>query len=196
MVHAIAEPVAPGYPPSKWETGDVLDQSVFFRLPAHLNSGGYHWRLNGAVELAASLQINAPDRVFAPPALTNPLKIELGESVSFLGYTVATSGNEIKIDLAWQARAEMAESYRVFLHLRDANGELVSQSDGEPANWTRPTTGWVAGEVVIDSRTLTAPGPGEYTLSVGMVNEAGNRLAAEGWPDGAILLGSISVSDP
>lgn len=195
VVHAIAGPIVPGYPPSKWETGDVLDQPLFFRLPAHLNSGGYHWRLNGAVELAASLQINAPDRVFAPPALTNPLKVELGQSISFLGYTVATSGNEIKIDLAWRARAEMPESYRVFLHLLDANGELVGQSDGEPANWTRPTTGWLAGEVVIDSRALAAPGPGEYTLRAGMVNEAGDRLAAEGWPDGAIELGNVSISE-
>ena len=193
VVHAIAGPVVPGYPPSKWEAGDVLDQPAFFRLPAHLNSGGYHWRLNGAVELAASLQIIAPDRVFAPPALTNPLNIELGESISLLGYNVAISDNEIKVDLVWQARAEMPESYRVFLHLLDANGELVSQSDGEPASWTRPTTGWVAGEVVTDSRTLTAPGPGEYTLRLGMVNEAGERLAAEGWPEGAIMLGNISV---
>jgi hypothetical protein len=188
VAHALAGPVTPGYPPSKWETGDVLDQPVFFRLPAYLNSGGYHWRLNGAVELAASLQINAPDRVFAPPALANPVGVDLGESISLLGYNIAASGNEIKVDLIWQARAEMSESYRVFLHLLDANGNLVSQSDGEPANWTRPTTGWLAGEVVIDSRTLAAPGPGEYTLRVGMVNEAGERLAVEGWADGAIIL--------
>ncbi|MBI3243797.1 MAG: hypothetical protein HYZ49_16045 [Chloroflexi bacterium] len=194
VVHAIAEPVAPKYPPSKWVAGDVLDQPVVFRLPARLNSGGYTWQLNGNIKLPVALQVNAPDRVFTPPALSSQLNVELGDSISLLGYNLTTSGSEIKVELVWQARTEMAESYRVFLHLLDANGNLVGQSDGEPANWTRPTPGWLAGEVVADSRTLTAPGPGEFRLRVGLVDEAGNRLAAAGWPEGAIELGTIILA--
>jgi hypothetical protein len=177
--------------------GDVLKQALVFRLPAHLKSGGYHWRLDtdfGEVELPIKLQINAPDRTFDLPSLDHPLKVEFDEPISLLGYNLATNGNQITVELAWQARGEMRESYRVFLHLLDKDGNLVSQSDGEPADWSRPTTGWLAGEVVVDSRTLTAPGPGEYTLQAGLVTEAGERLSAADWPEGAVRLGAVRVA--
>jgi hypothetical protein len=74
---------------------------------------------------------------------------------------------------------------------------MAAQSDGEPANWSRPTTGWLPGEIVIDQRVLVVPGganPGEYTLHAGMYTQQGGRL-----PDaagaGAVSLGTIEVSD-
>jgi hypothetical protein len=39
------------------------------------------------------------------------------------------------VHLIWRAEAETAVSYRVFLHLIGPDGQLVAQSDGEPANW-------------------------------------------------------------
>lgn len=185
VVHTRTEPVVPQYLPPRWKKDDVLTQYVFFRLPASLPSGGFHWRIGG-VDLL-SLNIAAPDRLFDPPTLTHTINAEIGSSILLLGYNTTIGGNAITVDLAWQAKSEMSGSYRVFLHLLDADGNLVSQSDGEPADWTRPTTGWRAGEVVIDSRALAAPGPGEYTLSVGMVNEAGERIG-EPTPLGAIIL--------
>jgi hypothetical protein len=197
LAHRQCQSVTPGYPPAKWKVGDVLKQALVFRLPAYLKSGGYHWRLDtdfGEVELPIKLQINAPDRTFDLPSLDHPLKVEFDEPVSLLGYNLATNGNQITVELAWQARREMNEPYRAFLHLLDKDGNLVSQSDGEPADWSRPTTGWLAGEVVVDSRTLTAPGPGEYTLQAGLVTEAGERLSAADWPEGAVRLGAVRVA--
>jgi hypothetical protein len=46
-----------------------------------------------------------------------------------------------------------------------------------PANWTRPTTGWIAGEYVIDPHTLALQGdlaPGEYQIEVGMYDAESN----------------------
>lgn len=189
-----AESIAPQYPPSRWKQGDVLTQYVFFRLPAGLPDGGFHWRIGG-VDLsgvtAPSLSVAAPDRSFEIPPLAHEINADIGAAITLLGYSARAEGSTITVDLVWQANSELGESYRVFLHLLDADGSLVSQSDGEPANWTRPTTGWLAGEVVIDTRILTAPGSGKYTLMAGMVDEAGERLAAEGWPEGRINLGQV-----
>jgi len=79
----------------------------------------------------------------------------------------------VTVTLAWQAEAETALSYRVFLHLVREDGQLIAQSDGEPANWTRPTTGWLIGEVVMDERVLRIPADtraGEYVLLCGLYN--------------------------
>ncbi len=48
-------------------------------------------------------------------------------------------------------------SYHVFVHLIDDAGNILAQSDAIPANWTRPTTGWLPGEYVIDTHTLSLP---------------------------------------
>ena len=51
-----------------------------------------------------------------------------------------------------------------------------------PANWTRPTTGWLPGEYVTDLHTLTLPAElpdGPLTLRVGLYDPAtGARLMA------------------
>ncbi len=188
VAYSRTESIVPQSAPPNWKAGDVLRQAVFFRLPASLPGGGFHWRVGG-VELnaATALTIHAPDRTFEIPTLTHPQTNALTESINLLGYKETIEGPTITIELAWQAVQEIDEPYRVFLHLLDANGNLVSQSDGEPANWSRPTTGWLPGEVVLDARTLTAPGPGTYSLSVGMVNEAGERVAEP------IRLGNIVI---
>lgn len=191
-VHTITASVAPSYPPAQWKTGDVLRQDFFLRLPAGLPPGELAWQVNGVPVIGVG--VNGLTRSFTIPAVGRQVNVAVGDSLSLVGYNARVSDRQINIDLVWQARAETAESYRAFLHLLDADGTLVSQSDGEPANWSRPTSGWLAGEVVTDSRALTAPGPGEYTLVAGMVNEAGERLAAAGWPEGAIRLGAITIA--
>jgi len=74
-------------------------------------------------------------------------------------------------------------------------GALVAQSDGIPAGWTRPTTGWLPGEYVTDVHVLTIPPEtpaGDYALYAGLYVPGGERITA---PDGtdAVLLTTITV---
>src|SRR5262249_35186416 len=65
----------------------------------------------------------------------------------------------------------------VFVHVRDAAGELYSQRDAPPGNGFRPTTSWLAGEYVVDEYTLDLP-EGGYSLAVGLYDQrTGERLA-------------------
>ena len=104
-------------------------------------------------------------------------------------------GEAVTVALVWLVEETPTASYHVFLHLLDPEGRLEAQSDGVPADWTRPTTGWVPEEYITDMHTLTLPrgAPAdEYTLSAGLYVPKGERLAA---PDGsdAILLMTFLV---
>jgi len=59
----------------------------------------------------------------------------------------------------------------VLVHLIDSNNAIATQADGAPANGTRPTSQWRAGDIIIDSHVIALPAdlpPGEYSLVFGM----------------------------
>ena len=65
----------------------------------------------------------------------------------------------------------MDTSYTGFVHLLDANGQIVAQDDHVPLRSQYPTTRWVGGEVVEDRYELRLPSdlsPDEYTLEIGL----------------------------
>ncbi len=154
------------------------------RLPASLESGVYTFTLSDVA--LGQLQINAPERIFEQPEMETALNIPFALvdhtlQATLIGYTI--SSRQSPISLLWQANAEMPISYRVFLHLVDENGIIVAQADSEPANWTRPTTGWTEGEYIVDVHQLALPAesPSEnLSLRVGLYDpKAGQRLETE-----------------
>jgi hypothetical protein len=206
-------PVAAWHPTTEWRAGDVWRGQHSLRLPAHLKSGPHAWMLRvcssitgechpgGAGVSVDQLQVDAPERTWVAPPLDVATDVRLGDVVTLLGAAMdpqngtVSPGSPLSVTLAWRAEAEIAESYLVFLHLLGPQGTLVVQSDGEPANWTRPTTGWLADEVVLDQRPLEIPaeiGAGEYRLVAGLYTAEGGRLTT---PDGAdaVTLGTVVV---
>jgi len=171
------------WPTDQWRAGERWVGRPVVRLPGGLESGDYRLALAlpGCEALAhVPLTVVAPERVWDVPTDLTPLNAFFGEQVRLAGYAIEQNA-EVQVTLAWQAVAEMTQSYRVFVHLVDEAGRLAAQSDGEPAAWSRPTTGWAVGEVVTETRVLSAPGPGRYTLRVGLYLPDGPRLTL---PDG------------
>jgi serine/threonine-protein kinase len=77
-------------------------------------------------------------------------------------------GEDLNINLLWQAQRRIPTPYTVFLHLVDANGRIVTQIDREPA---LPTTSWPISMTIDDPYALTIPleaVPGSYQLLVGL----------------------------
>ncbi len=74
----------------------------------------------------------------------------------------------------------MPESYKVFVHLLDANGVPHAQADVIPLNGARPTWSWLPGEIIADEIALKIPADlpaGAYRLTTGLYNElSGKRL--------------------
>ena len=139
------------------------------------------------------LGITAPERTFAVPERFAPVGVTFGGVIELAGVELPDRawgpGEPVEVGLAWQARSAIDVSYRVFLHLLDADGNLVDQSDGEPAAWTRPTTGWAQGEVVTESRQVRLPADaaGDYVLRVGFYAPGEARLLTDEGEDGYVL---------
>ena len=71
----------------------------------------------------------------------------------------------------------------------------MAQSDTVPANWSRPTTGWLPGEYVTDAHTLTIPPDapaGDYTLATGLYIPNRERITTPAGSD-TIQLATITV---
>jgi hypothetical protein len=84
------------------------------------------------------------------------------------------AGETVQLTLHWQALREMTKDYTVFVHLTQADGQLVSQQNIQPLGGAKPTTSWTPGEMVDDPYELTIPvraSPGTYWLKVGMYSQ-------------------------
>ena len=204
---AVAEydlpPTVSWHPTSAWEAGDVWRGQHLIHLPAVLDTGDYAWALalvpspDPLVSLS-SISIAAPDRTFTPPTPQHPVDVTLGDVATLLGFDLEPEtvrpGDTVTVTLFWRAEAESHTSYNVFLHLIGSDGALVAQSDGVPANWARPTTGWLPGEFITDMRTLAIPPTvplGDYTLSTGLYVPGGERLISS---DGADVIKLVGVT--
>ncbi len=190
------------YPTTRWNATDTILDQLKTLLPAALETGDYQWlfRVGGNSLTIGVLHITAPPRTFAAPPVAQTLTANLG-LVTLCGVSVspesAAPGTVVTATIVWEGNREMATSYHVFAHLLGPDGTLVTQSDGVPADWTRRTTGWLPGEFVTDTRTLTLPAdasPGDYTLWAGMYDPAtGERLTTGEFPDGRVRLGRVHV---
>lgn len=189
-------PVQAEFPPTDWLAGETWRGQQVMRLPASLASGTYTWQLavcrlvtEGCELLAAatplgSLVINAPERLWDLPPLSLERESPFVDVATFMGVGQSLPawlpGETVTVELVWRAAAETPLSYHVFLQLLGPDGQVMAQSDGEPAAWTRPTTGWLPGEIILDARTLSLPDPlppGVYTLVTGLyLPETSQRL--------------------
>jgi 4-amino-4-deoxy-L-arabinose transferase-like glycosyltransferase len=135
----------------------------------------------------------------ADSALPNPMHVNLGDAVALIGYQIeplsAQVGESLTLTLYWQRLRPLDVDYRVFAQLVQPNTTNVyAQSDGMPAAWTRPTSTWSDGEIIVDQHTLRVREGtplGDWTLIVGMYrlrdgadSQAFERLRVH-LPDGA-----------
>jgi hypothetical protein len=206
-------PTADWHATSTWTSGEVWRGQHHLRLPAYLEDGEYAWHLtlepvanvpNGqaSTDLASVIHISAPSHSFVAPPVDIQVNTRLGDVATLMGAQVESNtsdlsaGSPVTVTLVWRVEKTPSVSFHVFLHLLDPDGNLVAQSDGIPAEWSRPTTGWLPGEYISDAHMLTIPSntrPGNYHLAVGLYTPGDARLTT---PDGstAISLTTITVS--
>jgi hypothetical protein len=102
-------------------------------------------------------------------------QVSWGNRVALLDYEIVdNSTDSLDIALQWQALDRMETSYKYFAHLRDAgSGDIISQVDGIPRNWSYPTSWWERGEIITDtiSLPLSEVGPGGYEIWLGLYQE-------------------------
>jgi hypothetical protein len=198
-------PVHDTYPFSDWKPGEVVADRHDPRLPLDLTPGKHMLRLrvgDRTLDLG-EITVEATERTFEVPRVSQPLTVTLGDRVQLVGYDLSSGsvapGETLTLTLTWRALTEMHTDYTVFTHLLAPDGSMAGQQDRQPVAGSYPTSLWASREVVTDTYTIPvspAAGPGEHRLEVGMyVAETGTRLSIEGTGDNAITLQTVSVRE-
>jgi uncharacterized membrane protein len=139
--------------------------------------------------------------LFDEPESDVAVGVEIPGVGVLVGYTAAGDSfardQPLPVTLIWQANATPDVSYVVFVQLLNAQGVLIAQSDSIPAQTSRPTTGWRAGEYIIDLHELKFnenAAPGMATLIVGMYDAlTGTRVPISSNEDFIRLPGIMTV---
>jgi 4-amino-4-deoxy-L-arabinose transferase-like glycosyltransferase len=113
-------------------------------------------------------------------------------------------GDLLPVHLIWQATQVPDQRYKAFVQLLAPDDQPVTQNDGEPVGWSRPTTSWQVGETIDDRRGILLPTnlpAGRYRLVVGwypiddgerlpVVSNSGELLGTE------LELGTFEILEP
>jgi hypothetical protein len=120
-----------------------------------------------------------------PPSVGTPVDWTIGNFAHLVGFSLNTSsahpGDHVQLTLYWRALGSSGDvGYTVFSHLLDQRSLIGAQQDHPPANGENPTSGWIAGEYVVDHYDLRIKPdatPGPYQVEIGMYNPSnGARL--------------------
>jgi 4-amino-4-deoxy-L-arabinose transferase-like glycosyltransferase len=185
-------------PTSTWRPGEVIADAYAFEIPPDMPAPAV-LRLDVGLYLPDTLK-TLPIRNLAgedipgavaeirviPPAWPayrgeHPLNFTLGEIIQLTGYELEEQpDNLLDVTLYWQAIDSPQESYTAFVHLLNAEGALIAQSDVIPARGYFPTSTWRPGDVVLSYHGLALPPNSQldgYTIVAGLYNAVdGTRL--------------------
>ena len=196
FVQLVSHPALNTAPTSLWRRGAIIPDAFDLRVPADAHEGKYRLEISLLDRTAADLLlplIGATDRLLLDPfsvaraavnpsAIKNPLAVKLGDLalITFLGYDLTHTGESLSVTLYWKSERAIPKDYSVFVHLLDANGNLVAQHDSAPQNGAAPTSWWLPGDLIADPHQLIVPADlvsGRYTLEIGVYDSAsGARL--------------------
>jgi hypothetical protein len=96
-----------------------------------------------------------------------------GDLFELIGYDLQPDS----VTLYWHTLKETDTDYTAFVHVLDADGNILAQHDSAPHNGDYPTSLWATGEYVSD--TISIPTTGS-SIEVGWyVPETGERLRTD-----------------
>jgi 4-amino-4-deoxy-L-arabinose transferase-like glycosyltransferase len=150
------------------------------------------WTSADGQSAAQTLQLPGP-RVLAAPGgrestqMAQPLDVTFADGISLRAFNLhrplqdglaeARSGEELVLDLFWEARQPVGSNYTIFTQLvgdarHPATGLPVwGQHDGAPGEGRYPSRTWPVGQVILDRHVFKidpAAPAGDYELKVGL----------------------------
>lgn len=207
---------------SAWQANQQVRQPVGLNIPASAPTGAgallvrVSWLKADGAALPVSrwvlpagqsfttppLEIQEkPDRLFSRPDSAGAVvEFNFDNKLALVGYQLpdrlAAGEEKLPLTLYWQGRGELRDSYAVFVHVVDGQGNIAAQHDGVPARGKQPVTGWAAGEYITDPVEITLPAdlaPGAYTVRLGLyLPPDGPRLPLITGGD-SVTLGTVTV---
>ena len=96
------------------------------------------------------------------------------DDIELTAYTATPAADGVQVALSWQATAPLTQNYSWFVHLLDADGQLIAQYDRQPHNGYTPTATWQPGDTLTDR--LFFPHSDGATVRVGFLGPDGELL--------------------
>lgn len=214
------------YPPHKWQPDEIImTETLPQKLPTRFHLGlavgladtfqtpKQHWAIaqtaKGAVsdtwlQLASFerqgvyLRRDTPQASYQPFVTTEAL---FDSSIRLTGYTLPAPDNlpidTFSLRLRWQTVHTISTDYTVFVHLVDATGTTIAQSDQYPT-WifSQPTSTWPPNTPMFDRHTLILPAdlpPGPYTIQVGLYDLRSLQRLTMANGNNAYLLTTVDI---
>ncbi len=147
------------------------------RLDARDTSGA---SLGDRVVLA---QIRAHDAYAPAPVAPQRLDAvwEQGIALAAADVQFGPDGSPRAVAVTWQAEADVAADYTVFVQALNEDGDVIAQVDQQPHDSDYPTSTWAAGDVIKDAYTLVWPATDENApawrqVIIGLYAQDGTRL--------------------
>jgi hypothetical protein len=114
-------------------------------------------------------------RVAAGEGPFEPRMVRFGGQITLVGVRSRAQryapGQAVTLDLAWRAERRPEADYTVFMHLRRADdGAQIAALDSPPQNGAAPTSGWMPGQVITETRAVPIPSDapiGDYDVIIG-----------------------------
>ncbi len=203
---AVTGPVGGLYPCERWAEGQSVVEHRRLTVPPTAGEGAAAVVLRagaGRVELGV-VEVSAAERSFEPPVMGYKFRTRFGDVAELVGYDLpaaeVTAGEPVTITLYWRAlEGAGGGDYTVFAHILSADGRLVGQHDGPPAEGTRPTVGWLPGEVVADRHVMAfrQPYAGPARIEVGLYDPLTmERVFTERGETFVLLPTELTITEP
>jgi hypothetical protein len=191
------------YPVTRWSAGETMVTYHRMDIPGGLREGTANvvLRWHGGEVLLDTIRIAASEHLFEPPPIEHEVDVAFDRVARLLGYdlpqTTFRAGEPVTVTLYWEALPGAHDAdYVVFTHLLDDQHRLVAQHDGRAVMGTRPSQGWVAGEILVDPHPMAfrEPYTGPASIEVGLyrANDLG-RVVSEIGSDAVILPTSPTI---
>jgi hypothetical protein len=174
-------------PPGAYRLGLTLyDEVSQETLQVDATAGG---AAGGDIALLGWLRVGDPPTPAAPSVDTRHLTpaaqwaegLVLDEIV--LPASATVTGDSLPVHVVWNVVDAPDRDLTLFLHLLDANGEIVAQLDRRTFDGRFPTPVWRRGEKLAEQIDLPLPpalASGQYALRLGLYDEAGRSLLVGG----------------
>ncbi len=209
------------FPSVMWLPDRIITETRWVQVYGDAPAGGYRFALSvnrypGPVGVPVTLTnpsvaadgswllvgrglVNSPafDPTGQPAQTTDAI---YGDVIRLRGYSLeqpvagVQPGATVTLSLFWEALQPMGEGYTLFVHLIDADGNLIAQQDAQPFEGRYPTWAWQPGRIVQTSHALVVPADGQPAqLAIGWYRQPSfERLATtldgQPQPDNRIII--------
>lgn len=119
-----------------------------------------------------------------------------GQAIRLRGFDWVEQAEGLDLTLYWECLTAVSDSYKLFIHILDAEGSLIAQADRWPVNGLAPTFRWQPGDLVRDPVHLPFP-PTVAEVRVGLYTEENGRLPVTGAAsvDDAVVLWRLEAGE-